>query len=105
MYVALFDIDSTLLRTSGAGRAAFAETFRAEFGIVGGRIPSARHQDSRRLPAAPVLRESTLCAGMTSPSVPAHQPSSRQWYASPASAVSMCRRAMAPAGNARLTSA
>ena len=33
MYVALFDIDSTLLRTRGAGRAAFAETFRAEFGI------------------------------------------------------------------------
>ena len=33
MYVALFDIDSTLLRTQGAGRAAFAETFRAEFGI------------------------------------------------------------------------
>ena len=33
MYVALFDIDSTLLRTDGAGRAAFAETFRAEFDI------------------------------------------------------------------------
>ena len=33
MYVALFDIDSTLLRTHGAGRAAFAETFRAEFDI------------------------------------------------------------------------
>ena len=33
MYVALFDIDSTLLRTQGAGRAAFAETFRAEFDI------------------------------------------------------------------------
>ena len=33
MYVALFDIDSTLLRTRGAGRAAFAETFRAEFDI------------------------------------------------------------------------
>jgi len=33
MYVVLFDIDSTLLRTRGAGRAAFAETFRAEFGI------------------------------------------------------------------------
>lgn len=35
MYVALFDIDSTLLRTHGAGRAAFAETFRAEFDIEG----------------------------------------------------------------------
>ena len=35
MYVALFDIDSTLLRTRGAGRAAFAETFRAEFGVEG----------------------------------------------------------------------
>ena len=33
MYLALFDIDSTLLRTQGAGRAAFAETFRAEFDI------------------------------------------------------------------------
>ena len=33
MYVVLFDIDSTLLRTRGAGRAAFAETFRAEFDI------------------------------------------------------------------------
>ena len=33
MYVALFDIDSTLLRTQGAGRAAFAETFRADFDI------------------------------------------------------------------------
>ena len=33
MYVALFDIDSTLLSTRGAGRAAFAETFRAEFDI------------------------------------------------------------------------
>lgn len=33
MYVALFDIDSTLLNTRGAGRAAFAETFRAEFDI------------------------------------------------------------------------
>ena len=32
-HVALFDIDSTLLRTRGAGRAAFAETFRAEFDI------------------------------------------------------------------------
>ena len=35
MYVALFDIDSTLLRTRGAGRAAFAETFRAEFAVEG----------------------------------------------------------------------
>ena len=34
MYVALFDIDSTLLRTQGAGRAAFVETFRDEFDIV-----------------------------------------------------------------------
>ena len=34
MYVALFDIDSTLLRTGGAGRAAFLETFRADFDIV-----------------------------------------------------------------------
>ena len=33
MYVVLFDIDSTLLRTLGAGRAAFAETFRADFDI------------------------------------------------------------------------
>ena len=33
MFVALFDIDSTLLQTRGAGRAAFAETFRAEFDI------------------------------------------------------------------------
>ena len=33
MYVVLFDIDSTLLRTQGAGRAAFAETFRADFDI------------------------------------------------------------------------
>ena len=33
MYVVLFDIDSTLIRTCGAGRAAFAETFRAEFEI------------------------------------------------------------------------
>ncbi len=33
MYVALFDIDSTLLRTLGAGRAALAEAFRAEFDI------------------------------------------------------------------------
>ena len=33
MHVVLFDIDSTLLRTRGAGRAAFAETFRAEFDI------------------------------------------------------------------------
>ena len=33
MYVALFDIDSTLLRTQGAGRAAFAETFRADFDV------------------------------------------------------------------------
>ena len=33
MYVALFDIDATLLHTRGAGRAAFAETFRAEFDI------------------------------------------------------------------------
>ena len=34
MFVALFDIDSTLLRTRGAGRAAFEETFRAEFDIA-----------------------------------------------------------------------
>ena len=33
MFVALFDIDSTLLRTRGAGRAAFEQTFRAEFDI------------------------------------------------------------------------
>ena len=33
MYVVLFDIDSTLLHTRGAGRAAFAETFRADFDI------------------------------------------------------------------------
>ena len=33
MYVALFDIDSTLLQTRGAGRAAFVETFRADFDI------------------------------------------------------------------------
>ena len=32
--MALFDIDSTLLRTGGAGRAAFLETFRADFDIV-----------------------------------------------------------------------
>ena len=33
MYVVLFDIDSTLLHTRGAGRAAFAETFRADFDV------------------------------------------------------------------------
>lgn len=33
MYLVLFDIDSTLLHTRGAGRAAFAGTFRADFGI------------------------------------------------------------------------
>lgn len=37
MFVVLFDIDSTLLRTRGAGRAAFAETFRADFDIEGVR--------------------------------------------------------------------
>ena len=47
MYVTLFDIDSTLLRTRGAGRAAFAETFRAEFGIehLHGRISFAGRSD------------------------------------------------------------
>ena len=47
MYVALFDIDSTLLHTRGAGRAAFAETFRAEFGIerVEGRISFVGRSD------------------------------------------------------------
>ena len=47
MYVALFDIDSTLLRTRGAGRAAFAETFRAEFDIerIRGDISFAGRSD------------------------------------------------------------
>ena len=47
MYVALFDIDSTLLRTQGAGRAAFAETFRAEFDIerIRGDISFAGRSD------------------------------------------------------------
>ena len=47
MFVALFDIDSTLLSTRGAGRAAFAETFRAEFGIerVEGEISFAGRSD------------------------------------------------------------
>ena len=47
MYVALFDIDSTLLRTGGAGRAAFLETFRADFDIVriGGDISYAGKSD------------------------------------------------------------
>ena len=47
MFVALFDIDATLLHTRGAGRAAFAETFRAEFGIerMEGRISFAGRSD------------------------------------------------------------
>ena len=47
MFVALFDIDSTLLRTQGAGRAAFEETFRAEFDIeeIRGDISYAGRSD------------------------------------------------------------
>ena len=47
MYIALFDIDSTLIRTRGAGRAAFAETFRADFGIeqLHGEISFAGRSD------------------------------------------------------------
>ena len=47
MYVALFDIDSTLLDTRGAGRAAFAETFRADFDIeeIGGNVSYAGRSD------------------------------------------------------------
>ena len=47
VYVALFDIDSTLLRTRGAGRAAFRETFRADFDIaqIGGDITYAGRSD------------------------------------------------------------
>ena len=47
MYVVLFDIDSTLIRTQGAGRAAFAETFRADFNIerIGDGISYAGRSD------------------------------------------------------------
>ena len=49
MYVVLFDIDSTLLRTGGAGREAFAETLRADFHIErieGGISPAGRSDRS-----------------------------------------------------------
>ena len=47
MFVVLFDIDATLLHTGGAGRAAFAETLRAEFGIerIRGGISHAGRSD------------------------------------------------------------
>lgn len=47
MYVALFDIDSTLIRTRGAGRAAFLETFRADFNIahIPGHVSYAGRSD------------------------------------------------------------
>ena len=47
MFVVLFDIDATLLRTGGAGRAAFAETLCAEFGIerIRGGISHAGRSD------------------------------------------------------------
>ena len=47
MYVVLFDIDATLLRTGGAGREAFAETLRADFNIerIRGGISHAGRSD------------------------------------------------------------
>ena len=47
MYVVLFDIDATLLHTHGAGREAFAETLRADFGIerIRGGVSHAGRSD------------------------------------------------------------
>ena len=47
VFVALFDIDATLVRTRGAGRAAFRETFRADFDIgpIGGDVSYAGRSD------------------------------------------------------------
>jgi phosphoglycolate phosphatase-like HAD superfamily hydrolase len=47
MYAVLFDIDGTLIQTGGAGQLAFAEAFRAEFGVpvLSGAVPFAGRSD------------------------------------------------------------
>jgi phosphoglycolate phosphatase len=47
VYAVLFDIDGTLIHTSGAGHLAFAETFAEEFGVVkiSASVPFAGRSD------------------------------------------------------------
>jgi phosphoglycolate phosphatase len=47
VYAVLFDIDGTLIHTSGAGHLAFAETFAEEFGIteISASVPFAGRSD------------------------------------------------------------
>ena len=58
--------------------------------------PGAENEGSHKWDVHPPMQASETA-------IPA-QPWSRQWYASPESAVSTCRRLTAPVGDARLTS-